>query len=99
MVSVVGMSHPTNQTVQFASVSLGLGSALRRSLEELAKFHDGKPGPWLDELESGFIENVKRSHSEGLSMEDEVKAANAAIAFIKFWVDTARKSITNSSAR
>ena len=67
-----------------------LSDSLSETLTALAAFHDQKAGQWLDDLEAQFIDNIKNSHTEGMSLENEMMIMDGAITNIRSAVDYAR---------
>jgi hypothetical protein len=77
----IGMSESDGE---FHKVFLGIlflsyRGGLAKALEELAHFHDNKPGAWLDEIEAEIVNRIKTLVVEGVDMTLEADALNAAI--------------------
>ncbi len=79
--AILGMTH------------LALASALSDSLVALSAFKGREDLTWLDEMEAEFVENLKNSHTEGPSMEDEIKIIEGAIALLRFTLNEVRLTI------
>jgi hypothetical protein len=84
-------NDPQKLVLVAALVALTYG--VQRSLRSLAAFHGGQPGQWLDDLEHDFIDNIKNSHTEGISIDNEAKMMDGAINYIRSAVDSARSEI------
>lgn len=84
--------------IDYPKLSLGmaymiLGNTFTECLVKLAERYDNQPGPWLDEIEHGTIENVKKCETKGLSEEDEFKVMRGAIAIIEAAFHNARHAL------
>jgi hypothetical protein len=67
------------QKALLSTLVLSYQGGLDRALQELARFHRGKPGPWLDEIEAEVMRGIKTVVVEGLDITIEANALNAAL--------------------
>jgi hypothetical protein len=74
-----------------------LVAALSDALVSLSGFRGREDLGWLDELEAKFIDDLKNSHTEGLSEENEVKVVDGALAFLRFAIEEARSRIAEAA--
>ena len=91
------MSDIKIQMFILAMTNLALAAALSETLVLLSEFRGRQDVEWLDELEVKFIDDLKNSHTEGLSEEDEVEVMDGALAFLKTCMDDARVRIAEAS--
>jgi hypothetical protein len=85
------------QKAIFGLTILGLSSILADSLVILSGFLGREDTKWLDDLEAKAIEDLKNSHSEGMSWEAELKVTEGAVAYLKFAIDQARARIVDAA--
>ena len=78
----------------------GLGSvinitttALRTTLETLAKEHGSKSGAWLDELEERLIRDAEGTIAEGVPIEAEAASIGLGINVLQAVLDVVRENL------
>ena len=80
-----------------AMTNLALVEALSEALVLLSDFRGRRDLEWLDELEAKFIDDLKNSHTEGLSEKNEVKVVGGALALLRSAMDHARSRIAEAA--
>ena len=70
---------------QILGVSLlATQDALRRTLKELYYLKGADGAKWLDDFEQQLLSDAKGTISEGVSMEDELKAVEGSMQMLRF---------------
>lgn len=90
------MSDVKIQLFILTMANLALAAALSETLVLLSGSRGREDLGWLDELEAKFIGDLKNSHTEGLSEENEVEIMDGALAFLKTCMDDARSRIAEA---
>jgi hypothetical protein len=85
------------QKVLLSTLVLSYQGGLDRALHELAHFHDGKPGAWLDEIEAEVMRGIKTVVVEGLDITIEANALNAALATASMFFTEFRAGLESKS--
>jgi hypothetical protein len=80
---------------QFTATNMGavatvMVGAFRATVAELAQFHEGKPGPWLDELEKNLIREAKGTVTEGIAIEADAEAVQLGVDVLQAALDATR---------
>jgi len=70
-----------------------LGTALRTTLEALAKRHGNQAGPWLDDMESILIREAKGTIAEGLPIEVDAASVKLGIDILQMQLDIVRRNL------
>lgn len=60
-------------------VIMALAGAVSTLVKELAKHHDGKPGPWLDEIEEVLIRDAKGTVAADIHIATEASGMKKGI--------------------
>jgi hypothetical protein len=90
------MDHDTQK--QILSVSLmATQDALRRTLKELYYLKGTDGAKWLDDFEQQLLSDAKGTVSEGVSMEDELKAVEGSIQMLRFVFMGVRSEIADEA--
>ncbi|MDE3829334.1 hypothetical protein CN157_16115 [Sinorhizobium meliloti] len=74
---------------KLAAALVAVQSALRVTIEELAKLNEGKGQEWFDALEEVVIRDAKGTVTEGISIQTEAEA-------LKFGVDVLQATLNAS---
>jgi hypothetical protein len=86
------------QKALLSTLVLSYQGGLDRALQELAHFHGGKPGPWLDEIEAEVMRGIKTVVVEGLDITIEANALNAALATASMFFTEFRAGLESQAA-
>ena len=73
------------QLVLLSALTLSFREGFKSSLKELAKTHGGGSGPWLDEIETTLLRELKSSVTEGVDITIEAEAMTGAINMLKMF--------------
>lgn len=71
---------------------------LHHTILALAAGHDGKSGPWLDQLEADLLRDTKNIVFEGASYEDAAEAIEYALENLKGVIGNVRRRLESASA-
>ena len=84
------------QKALLSTLVLSYQGGLDRALQELARFHGSKPGPWLDEIEAEVTRGIKTLVVEGLDITIEANALNVALATASMFFTGFRAQLESS---
>jgi len=87
------------QIAIFGVSTIALTSYLADSLMELAACHGNKPGEWLDDLESKFMQDAKSWCTEGIPSEKKLLIADGVAAFIRLATNDVRERLARGSGK
>ncbi|MQW00024.1 hypothetical protein CN166_31150 [Sinorhizobium medicae] len=82
-------SIPDFDEGKLAAALVAVQSALRVTIEELAKLNEGKGQEWFDALEEVVIRDAKGTVTEGIPIQTEAEA-------LKFGVDVLQATLNAS---
>jgi len=71
--------------------------ALRQTLKELYYLKGANGAKWLDDFERQLLSDTKGTVSEGVSMDDELKAVEGAMAALRFVFESVRTQIADEA--
>ena len=74
---------PINGEAITSAMLVAFMNAFDKTFDRLAAAHENKPGEWLDELERELVRDIKGSHSQGSSIEEEELATRASFTFLQ----------------
>jgi hypothetical protein len=83
------------QLVLLSALTLSFREGFKSSLKELAKTHGGGSGPWLDEIETTLLRELKSSVTEGVDITIEAEAMTGAINMLKMFFAEVREELTD----
>ena len=83
------------QLVLLSALTLSFREGFKSSLKELAKTHGGGSGPWLDEIETTLLRELKSSVTEGVDITIEAEAMTGAINMLKMFFAEVRGELTD----
>lgn len=83
------------QLVLLSVLTLSFREGFKSSLKELAKTHGGGSGPWLDEIETTLLRELKSSVTEGVDITIEAEAMTGAINMLKMFFAEVRGELTD----
>ena len=83
------------QLVLLSALTLSFREGFKTSLKELAKTHGGGSGPWLDEIETTMLRELKSSVTEGVDITIEAEAMTGAINMLKMFFAEVRGELTD----
>ncbi len=76
-------AHPELVHIQLSAITSALAEGLSTSLLELAGFHGGRPGQWIDELERRVVRRVQDFPDTCAPPTAEAAASQAAVLAIR----------------
>jgi hypothetical protein len=85
------------QKALLSTLFLAYQGALERVLRNLAHFHGGKPGPWLDEIEEETLNGIKTLVVEGLDITIEANALNAGLETVSLFFAQFRAELASKA--
>ena len=85
------------QMALLSTLFLAFQGALERVLQNLAHFHGGKPGPWLDEIEAQTLNSIKTLVVEGLDITIEANALNAGLETVSLFFAQFRAELASKA--
>jgi hypothetical protein len=76
---------------------LATQDALRRTLKELYYLKGENGAKWLNDFEQQLLSDAKSTITEGVSMEDELKAVEGSMAMLRFVFMGVRSQIADEA--
>jgi hypothetical protein len=89
------MDHDIQKQILGVSL-LAMQDALRRTLKELYYLKGADGAKWLDEFEQRLLSDAKGTISDGVSMEDELKAVEGSMQMLRFVFMAVRSEIAET---